>query len=173
MFDAPQVAFQKDWMSNYNESEGANLDDRVSSSYVTNAVTMAEKSLAEIFPKVFSSNGFQVATVPGPNVLELAVYVLNVNVAAPDASMGMTSTYTMDAGSATFAIEARDSTTGQLLGRAVDSKLAGDDGGGLRTRASNEADFKDLFESWAVNSAKGLNALRSASPVDADGLPKN
>ena len=171
MFDPPQVAFQKDWERNYNDSE-VDLDRQVSNSYVTNTVTMAQKSLTKLFPESFTTSGFQLAAAPGPHVLRLAVYVLDLNVAAPDVSVGMTNTYTMDAGSATFAIEARDSMTGQLLGRAVDPKIAGDDVASIRTRGTNEADFEALFKRWATISANGLNTLRSSSPVDTDGVQK-
>ena len=81
-------------------------------------------------------------------------------------------TFTADAGTATFAIEARDSQTGQLLGRAVDAQAAGDTGVYRRTYSSNVGDFEDLFKTWAQISAKGLTELRSASPVDTDGMQK-
>jgi hypothetical protein len=85
----------------------------------------------------------------------------------------MSATIAADAGTATFALEARDSQTGQLLGRAVDAQAAGDDGLAYRrTYGTNVGDFEDLFKTWAQVSAKGFDELRSSSPIDTDGMQK-
>ena len=42
-------------------------------------------------------------------------------------------------------VEARDSSTGALLGRALDCRLAGDAAPYLRNSVTNKADFKSLF----------------------------
>jgi hypothetical protein len=71
-----------------------------------------------------------------------------------------------EAGQATFFIEARDSLTGALLGRAVDQRYAGDYGGGhWRTSASNRGDFRDLVTGWARDGVNGLNNLKALSPI--------
>ena len=73
---------------------------------------------------------------------------------------------------ATFAIEARDSLTGQLLGRAVDRREAGEGPTYRRNYTSNLADFEALFDTWARIAARGLTELKSASPVNTDGIRK-
>jgi hypothetical protein len=78
----------------------------------------------------------------------------------------------VDAGEATFAIEARDSLTGQLLGRGIDRREAGEGPSYRRTYSSNLADFEALFDTWARISARGLTDLKSASPVNTDGIRK-
>ena len=78
----------------------------------------------------------------------------------------------VDAGEATFAIEARDSLTGQLLGRAVDRREAGEGPNYRRSYSSNLADFEALFDTWARIAARGLTELKAASPVNTDGIRK-
>jgi hypothetical protein len=63
-------------------------------------------------------------------------------------------------------IEARDSLTGALLGRAVDQKIVGDSMALWRTRSSNRADFRDQVQQWADASVRGFSALKSLSPVN-------
>ena len=49
---------------------------------------------------------------------------MDVYVTAPDTMQaGRSYTFTVEAGEATLALEARDSETGQLLGRAIDNGL--------------------------------------------------
>ena len=107
MFDPPQVAFRKDWRLDYNSSQ----DDPmayVSSNYVTKAVALAQQNLAKVFPESFGRAGITIAPAPGPHVLRLAVYIVDLTVAAPDVAQDMSSTFSVDAGTATFAIEARE-----------------------------------------------------------------
>lgn len=171
MFDAPQVAFQKNWVRDYNSSTSDFLN-RVSDNDVKKWVDEGQSYLGKVFPAQFTKAGFQVADAPGPDVLKLTVLVLDMTVAAPDTG-GMGQTFSVNAGQATLAIEARDSLTGQLLGRFVDPKVAGDGPGYRRSYGSNHADFEELFDNWAKVSASGLAVLRSSSPINTDGLRKN
>ncbi|MGH6963451.1 MAG: hypothetical protein ACREE0_03105, partial [Phenylobacterium sp.] len=77
--------------------------------------------------------------------------------------------YSVQAGSATLIVEVRDSLSGAVLGRAVDSRAAGDEISSMRTSVSNRADFSRLFKTWAKASTNGLATLKSLSPINADG----
>ena len=172
MFDAPEVAFAKNWQRDFNRST-MSLAGRVSDADVREATDKAKESLSEIFPKRFTEEGYQVVSQPGPDVLKLHLVSADLQVNAPDRNMpGRTYSFAFDAGEAVFAIEARDSLTGQLLGRAVDRREAGEGPSYHRTYSSNVADFEALFDSWARISARGLNELKSASPVNTDGIRK-
>ena len=172
MFDPPQVAFAKNWQRDFNRST-MSLAGRVSDKDVLEATQKAQSSLTEIFPKRFTEDGYQVVTEPGPDVLRLGLYVVDLEVNAPDRQMpGMSMSFAVEAGQATFAIEARDSLTGQLLGRAVDRREAGEGPAYRRTYSSNVADFEALFDNWARIAARGLTELKSASPVNTDGIRK-
>ena len=172
MFDTPEVAFSKNWQRDYNRSTST-LSGRVSDKDVREAVDMSKQSLSDIFPKRFAEEGYQVVAQPGPDVLRLSLAIIDLTVSAPERDIpGRSRTYALDAGEATFALEARDSLTGQLLGRVVDRREAGEGPTYRRTYTSNIADFEALFDTWARISARGLTNLKAASPVNTDGLSK-
>lgn len=172
MFDQPQVAFAKNWQRDFNRS-AMTLSGRISDKDVHDAVGQAESSLTKIFPERFTEAGYQVVTVAGPDVLRLGVAIVNLEVNAPERDIpGRSSTFAVDAGEATFAIEARDSLTGQLLGRGVDRREAGEGPTYRRNYSSNLADFEALFDTWARIAARGLTELKAVSPVDTDGIRK-
>jgi hypothetical protein len=172
MFDPPQVAFAKNWQRDFNRSS-MTLSGRVSDKDVRDTVSQAEASLTKIFPRRFTQEGYQVVGAPGSDVLRLGVAIVNLEINAPERDVpGRSRTYAVDAGEATFAIEVRDSLTGQLLGRAVDRREAGEGPSYRRDYSSNIADFEALFEDWARISARGLTELKSVSPVNTDGIRK-
>ncbi len=172
MFDPAEVAFRKNWQRDFNRSTST-LGGRISDKEMRDAINEAQSSLDKIFAENFTREGVQVVNAPGADVLRLSVYVVDITVNAPDvATSAMTRTYSLEAGEATLALEARDSLTGQLLGRIVDPRVAGDGPTYRRTYSSNRADFEALFETWAKLSARGLTELRAASPIDTDGLRK-
>jgi hypothetical protein len=75
----------------------------------------------------------------------------------------------MEAGHATLFLEARDSVTGALIGRALDKRETRSTGRvQLANRTTNTADFRQLFRHWADICLKGMEELRAHSPVPAD-----
>lgn len=163
MLDPTEVAFHKDWQRDYNRSaRGAN---RISDSEVQRAIEEAIVAATDIFTKAFQAGGYTVVAAPGPDVLRVKTGVLNVSVTAPDKlTAGRSRTFANEAGSAVLFVEARDSSTNALLGRAVDQKIAGEGGSAYRTGASNRADFRFMVEQWAKDSVRGLTELKSLSP---------
>ena len=100
-------------------------------------------------------------------VLRIRTGVIDLAVNAPDIkSANRTYSASWEAGEATLVIEARDSQTGALLGRALDRRLAGDTMPYLRNSVTNKADFKSLFRKWAKLSVDGLKRLQAQSPVN-------
>ena len=171
-YDPVQIALQKDWLRNYNQSEG--LGGRISDTEVRKAITKASGEFDKYFAQGFTNAGYTIVTAPGPDVLHVSVGVANVTVTAPDTGMSAGMSFAANAGQATLIVEARDSLTNQLLGRAIDQQLAGDEGVAIaRTSASNWGDFEDLFKTWAKASTNGLTELKSLSPIDAAGMQKH
>jgi hypothetical protein len=173
MLDPTEVAFRKDWRRNYNEQQ-EDLEQQVSASYVQDAVKNGVKASDKIFEKAFTDGGYPVVTAAGPDVLRVRTALLNISVTAPDTqSAEMTTSGAGSAGQATFVVEARDSKTNALLGRAVDAQIAGDTGFmTIRTRVSNLADFQELVKHWASASVKGLDELKTLSPVNPSSIKK-
>lgn len=165
MLDPTEVAFKKNWVRDYN-ADSMGLENRISSSDAQQMLDKARTGFEEIFTKAYTDAGYQVVTAPGPDVLRLRTGVANLYVSAPDLKTAQRSrTYSRDAGSATVILEARDSETGALLGRAVDSRIAGDAGPYIRNSVTNRSDFEEMFRDWAKSSIKGLAELKTMSPI--------
>ncbi len=167
MLDPTEVAFKKDWVRDYN-NETLELDERISKEDAQKMLDTARTGFEDIFQKAYAKAGYQVVTQPGPDVLRVRTGVANLYVTAPDRpTAGRTRNFSRDAGAATVVIEARDSESGALLGRAVDSRTAGDTGPYMRNSVTNRSDFSMLFERWAKISTDGLNELKAMSPFPA------
>ena len=173
MVDPTEVAFRKDWLKDMNRSS-VSLSRHVTEEDAAKILEAARSNFDDIFQEAFTKAGYAVVATPGPDVLRVSTGVLNLYLNAPDTmSAGRSRTYTANAGEATLVIEVRDSTTGALLGRVVDRRETRDPGGvQMATSVSNLSDFRMLFKQWAATTAKGLDELKTHSPVPLDLKPK-
>lgn len=164
LLDAPEVAFRKNWMQNFNQSRSLSM--QVGQDDIDRVKQEVSSGFGSILAEEFQKAGYQVVQSPGPDVLRIRTGVIDLAVNAPDVrSASRTYSASWEAGEATLVVEARDSQSGALLGRALDRRLAGDRQPYLRTRASNKADFTRMFREWAKLSAEGLTRLKAGSPV--------
>jgi len=160
-----EVAFHKRWARDYNSS-ARSPSSRVTDSELQDALSHGMTAANDIFAKAWSKGGYSIVHAPGPDVLRVKIGIVNIRVSAPDQlSAGRTYSFANEAGSATLFVEARDSTTGDLLGRAVDQRIAGDNYTSWRTNVSNRGDFRSLAEMWAADSVRGITELKSRSPI--------
>ncbi|HEY9233428.1 MAG TPA: DUF3313 family protein [Phenylobacterium sp.] len=163
MLDPTEVAFRRNWQRDHNASA---LSGRITDADAQRILDAARTGFEEIFRTAYEQAGYQVVTEPGPDVLRMRTAVANLHVSAPDVrTAGRTRVFSRDAGSATVVIEARDSLSGALLGRAVDTRTAGDARPFLRNSVTNRADFRSLFQTWARTSVEGLAELKAMSPI--------
>ncbi len=171
MIDPPEFAFKKNWQRDHNTD--IDPSQNISNAQVRDILDQAKTGFHTLFVEAYQKAGYQVVTTPGADVLRISTAVVNLDIAAPDTmSAGMQWTFTKEAGGGTLVVEARDSTTGALLGRAVDARVMDDMRPYLRNRASNYEDFRDLFSRWAKLSAEGLNELKLYSPLGPNGQPQ-
>ena len=165
MLDPTEVAFHKSWRRS-QVSTDRGLSGTISDRDVQQAITKGVAASNEIFAEAWTKAGYAVVTEPGPDVLRVKTGIVNIWVSAPEThSASRSHTFAPEAGQATFFVEARDSLTGALLGRAVDQRFAGDSSHNWRTSVSNRADFRELVESWAGDGIRGLGELKSLSPI--------
>ena len=165
MLDPTEVAFQRNWVRDFNRTVGS-VSRRISDADVERITREVRGNFGDIFAEEYQRAGFQVVQSPGPDVLRVRTAVMDLSISAPDIrSSGRVRSAAWEAGAATLVVEARDSQTGALLGRALDRRLAGDNMRFLRNAVTNRADFRSLFRSWARESIDGLRQLQSASPV--------
>jgi hypothetical protein len=170
MLDPTEVAFQRNFVRNFNSS-GRGLSRRISDADAERMLADMQMSFAQVFTRALTDGGYKVVTEPGPDVLRLRTAVINLSVNAPERpSAGRRRTFAPQAGQATLVLEARDSVTGAILGRAVDPRVVGDMGGmvTLRSGVSNRADFERQFRTWAQDAIRGFEALK-ATPAPAGG----
>lgn len=165
MIDPTEVAFQKNWQRDYNTTAGRSLGMRVSDRDIEETITKAAQVATKIFADAWTAGGYTVVDAPGPDVMRVKTGVVNIVVTAPDTQASMSYSASHDAGAATLFVEARDSMTGALLGRAIDQKVVGDSIATWRTSASNRGDFRDQVELWAKISVRGVTELKAMSPI--------
>jgi len=165
ILDPTEVAFEKNWQRDYNTAQRSSSLE-VTDRDVARMIEEGRKDADRILRKAYTNGGYPVVEAPGPDVLRVRTALIDIRVTAPDTdSPGMVRRYSRDAGDATLVVEARDSMTGQLLGRAVDSRTIDDFTMEWRNRVTNRQDFGNQVETWAKNSVKGLNALKALSPI--------
>jgi len=171
MLDPSEVAFRKNWQRDQNSSR-MDLSRRVSDEDARRILDAARSGFDKVFREAYEKAGYQVVDAPGADVLRMRTAVVNLDVSAPDImAPGRSRTYSREAGGATLVLEARDSLSGQILGRAIDAETTGDVGPYLRNSVTNVAEFERLFSEWARASANGLSKLKSLSPIDPTGAP--
>lgn len=172
MVDPAEVAFRKDWMKDLNRST-RELSRRVTQEDADRILAAAREGFAEVFAEVFKEKGLEIVTTPGPDVLRVRPGVIELYVTAPDLQTASRSrTYTTEAGQATLFLELRDSTTGALLGRALDRKATRDTGRAMVSNTvTNRSDFEALFRKWANIAVQGFEDLHAMSPVPEDLQP--
>jgi hypothetical protein len=165
MLDPTEVAFAKNWQRSQNSGD-RRLSGTISDRQVQDAISKGIAASNQIFAEAWVSGGYPVVTEPGPDVMRVRTGIMNIWVSAPEVpTAGRSHTFAPEAGQATYFVEARDSLTGAILGRAVDQRFAGETAHNWRTSVSNRADFRELVEAWAKASVRGLNALKSESPI--------
>jgi hypothetical protein len=153
------VAFQKDWRENYNAQ--TDFDHQLSEDQAQRIMTEVRKGFESIFAKTFTKAGYAVVDTPAKDVLQLNSAVVNLALTAPDVQAPeMSANFSGTAGQATMILEARDSLTGALLGRALDAEVAGNFWE-MRNQATNYAAFTQVGDQWAEASVKGLEKLRN------------
>lgn len=171
MVDPTQAAFHKDWLKNMNDRR--DLSRRVDSEHAQEILEATRTNFADVFQEAFTKAGYATVTTPGPDVLRVTPGVINLYINAPDTmAAGRSTSFTANAGEATMFLELRDSQTNALLGRVLDRRETRDSVGmAISNRVTSTADFRMLFKSWADICAKGLETLKTLSPLPATLTP--
>lgn len=165
MLEQTEVAFRKNFKRDYNDST-LDLARKLNDDDIQKISTEVRDGFEKLFIDAYTKAGYQVVQAPAEDVLRVRTAVTDLYVTAPDKmSPGRVYTFSDEAGEATLVIEARDSVTGALLGRAVDKRTIGDMGPYIRNSVSNRGDFEQVFKSWAKTSVDGLGELKARSPL--------
>lgn len=168
LLEPSEMAMRANWLRDQRRSSSS-LADAPTQRDIERGLARGRQQFDTYFADAFTAAGFTIASGPGPDVARISPAVIDIDVVAPDVGASRNRTFSREAGSGTLVVEVRDSMTNALLGRAVERRIAGDNGRWLRTGVSNRADFDRLFRNWAEASANGLVELKALSPVDVNG----
>lgn len=122
MLDPVEVSFARNWDPNRGGRSQINRLD-------ASDVAAIQANLAELFRETFRTEleqaGYKLVDAPGPDTLRVTAAIVDLYITAPETtSAGRSRTYTMNSGRMTLVAELRDSTTGEILARAVDARSA-------------------------------------------------
>jgi hypothetical protein len=128
------------------------------------------QSLAELFDQILreelAGGDYQIVEQPGPDTLKVSAAIVDLFITAPDAAQatGRSRTYTANSGRMTLVVELRDSVTGEILARAVDTQSGRATGlWSISNRVTNTADARRALRVWARALREGLDELYARS----------
>jgi len=161
-----QVSFDANWQSNANvRSAHRMLSDH--------DMEQLRAELAREFHMIFANElmreGYMITSASGDHVLNVKPGIVNLYITAPGKpTSGRSRRYIASTGHMTLVLELRDSVSGQLLGRVVDT-VDGRRAGGfaIASPVTNLADARAALSNWARMTLTALNYAKQASPGTA------
>ena len=156
MISEPAVEFSKNW--NPRNYGAFGLSAAQLKKIRVELAAMAKSTFAQ----VIGDGGYEIVTDAADGVLEITPNIVNVFINAPDVPQaGRSRTYTMDAGSATLALQANDAVTGTLLAVAYDQRRSRSTTLQWTTSVSNRAAASAMLKGWAEQVKRELDAARA------------
>jgi hypothetical protein len=152
----PAVEFSKNWNPRNYGTFG------LSAAQLTKIRAELAAMAKGVFAKTLSDGGYDIVTDAGDGVLAITPNVIDVFINAPDVpTAGRSRTYTMDAGSATLALQVNDAVTGTLVAVAYDQRRSGTSSMRWTTSVSNRAAAEQMLKNWAEQLKRELDAARA------------
>jgi len=158
MLDPVEVSFARDWNPNQGRRNPA---ARLNANDVAAIQTGLADMMRETFRAQLAAGGYTLVDEPGPDTLRVTAAIVNLYVTAPDTmTAGRSRTYTANSGQMTLVAELRDSVSGELLARAVDTQRGRTTGAMQFTNnVTNTADARRAMGIWATALRQGLDEL--------------
>jgi hypothetical protein len=156
MIGEPAVEFSKNWNPRNYGRFG------LSAAQLTKIRVDLADMAKSVFAKSLSDGGYEIVTEAGDGVLWITPNIVNVFINAPDVpTAGQSRTYTMDAGSATLALQVNDAVSGTLLAVVLDQRRSGSSSMQWATSVSNRAAADAMLKGWAEQLKRELDAARA------------
>jgi len=158
LLDPVEVRFARNFDRNRGGRSGLNRLDAAD-------LAAIQSSLAELFRETvraeLARGGYQLVDTAGPDTLRVTAAIVDLYISAPDTmSAGRSRTYTANSGRMTLVAELRDSTTGEILARAVDGQSGRGTGTWTVTnRVTNTGDARRAIGIWATALRRALDNL--------------
>jgi len=154
------VAFKKNWQRDQNRGL-----IKVSSGEMKRIKADVAELFHQVFAEKLSAGGYELTEEAADDVLIVRPAIVNLNVYAPDVmTAGRSYQVTTSAGEMTLYVELYDAVTGDLLGKAMDSKRDRDSGFATwQTKVSNRAAARRILQDWADVLVGALDRAHAAS----------
>jgi len=151
----------------YKKDPGGQMRNSFDANYALSNTQM--ETLGNIFREEFrealtENDGYMIATEPGPRVLEITPYLIDLIVRFPTQMEGREDSFVDSYGEVTMILELRDSQSKEILARVAER--------GDPTRSTYElaevnpsfvqADVRQMFRTWANLARERLDAVRTA-----------
>ena len=153
-----EVRFARNWEPNRG---GRSAVGRLNAADMTAIQADLATMLQDIFREELTAGGYELVGEPGPDTLIVIPAIVDLYITAPDTmTAGRSRTYTANSGRMTLVLELRDSVTGEVLARVVDTR-SGRSSGLLQVtnRVTNSADARRAIRTWAQALRGGLDRL--------------
>lgn len=153
------VAFKKNWQQDQNRSARAH---KISAADMDKIKTELAGLFRDVFTQVLEEGGYEIVSERAEDVLMIKPAIINLDIVAPDTlSRSGTRTYSESPGEITLYLEIYDSTTDDLIAKALD--LQTDRKTGYfqwQTRLNNRAAARRILTVWANVLKDGLDKAR-------------
>lgn len=156
MIGEPAVEFAKNWNPRNYGTYGLSAEQL--KKIRTDLAALAKTTYAQ----VLGAGGYEIVTEAGDGVLLITPNIVNLFISAPDVQgPGRTKTFSMEAGSASLALQVNDAVSGTLLAVVLDSKRSGQSTLRWTTGVSNRAAAGALLKNWAEQLKRELDEARA------------
>jgi hypothetical protein len=158
--DPIEVSFYRNWRPNRSPSQ------RLSQRDMENIKSNLANEFRRVLSDTLTRGGYKLVDEDGDDVVRVQAAIVNLIVSAPSAGAQPGSrTFVANTGQMTLVAELRDSVTGQLLARAVDTQRGRRTGQfQWATPVTNMADARRAMSLWADVLLTGLNDVEGRSP---------
>ena len=162
LLDPVQVSFARNWDPNRG---GRSQASRLNASDITAMKAGLADMFREIFRAELARGGYQLVDEVGPDTLRVTAEIVDLFVTAPNTmTAGRSRVYTANTGRMTLVAELRDSVTGEILARVVDSRSGRSTGTWqITSSVANNADARRAIGIWAAALRQGLDGVSGRS----------
>ena len=160
MLDA-YVAFKKNWAR--DQSKGSISRIRVSDRDMEKIKNTLAQEFNTVFRTTLEEGGYEVVEESAEDVLLVRPAIINLDVNAPDLpTAGRSTTYAQTAGEMTLYLEIYDSVTGDLIAKALDRRMDGNNSGFYTwaNSVSNKAAAQRILKGWSSILLDALNEAK-------------
>ena len=161
---ACDVRFRKNWQRDQNYDRVANYSSRVTDEDMARIRAVLSDLFHEQFSAQLLQAGYQLTDDRDADVLMLKPTIMDLDITAPDVSrhqMGRQTTYVAEAGEMTLSLEFYDALNNDLIGRAIDRRVANPAGRvQISNSVTNLSEALRILESWSGALVDALDEAR-------------